>query len=162
MKNSVFSFPVQGLPACRWQLHDRGRFTVAQNVLTVEDGWASAEELSLTDLSFEFDARSPADAPQVQIWAGIRHYSRDYRYVVALRGGNNNHLYLARLGAEGYDKMLALRPLEFTPQPGVWYHLRIVFAGQTVAVYLNGGAAPLLLYTDEDAPFAAGSVAVGR
>ncbi|MDD4849807.1 MAG: hypothetical protein PHO10_03805 [Gemmiger sp.] len=161
MKESAFSFPLQGKPGCRWQMHDRGRCTVAGDVLTVEDGWASAEALKLANLSFAFDARCPADAPQVQIWAGVRHYSRDYRYLVALRGGNNNHIYLARMGAEGYDKMLALRPLEFSPQPGVWYHLRIVFAGQTIAVYLGDEKKPLLCYQDEDAPFAEGSVSVG-
>jgi len=156
-----FSFPLEDNPDCRWQMYGRGRCEMSEDVLTIEDGWASAEGLDLSDLCFEFDARCPEDAPQVQIWAGIRHYSRDYRYVVALRGGNNNHIYLARMGAEGYDKMLALRPLEFSPQPGVWYHLRIVFAGQTAAVYLNGGEQPLLCCTDTDAPFYVGSVSVG-
>lgn len=150
-----------GLLDGKWRTYDRGSFQAEGGVLTVTDGWAAAENVRLENFVFEFSARAPEDAPQVQIWAGFRHYSRDYRYVVALRGGNNNHLYLARMGAEGYDKMLALRPLEWSPLPGVWYHIRVVCAGETIAVYLDGAEKPLLCFTDDDAPFKSGSVSLG-
>lgn len=159
-------FPAAGLTGERWIQQDRGTYTVTDRVLTVADGWVSADGLSLADVTLEFSARAPQDGTNVQIWAGFRHFSHDYRYVVALRGGANNHLYLARMGAEGYDKMLALRPLEWSPMPGVWYRLRVTCVGQTIAVWVTTeGAAfaadPLLLVTDEDAPFHEGSVSLG-
>lgn len=150
-----------GLLDGAWRTYDRGSFEAADGILTVTDGWAAAENVELENFVFEFTARAPEDAPQVQIWAGFRHHSRDYRYVVALRGGNNNHLYLARMGAEGYDKMLALRPLEWSPVPGVWYQIRVVCAGDTIAVYLDGSEKPLLCFVDDDAPFKSGSVSLG-
>lgn len=144
-----------------WEKYDRGSFLIKEDSLEVTDGWVSAKDVDLENFEFTFSACSPEDAPQVQIWAGFRHYSRDYRYVVALRGGNNNHLYLARMGAEGYDKMLALRPLEFSPMPGVWYRLRVVCAGNAIAVYLGDEKQPLISVLDEDAPFHSGSISLG-
>ena len=144
-----------------WQTYDRGSFSMENGVLTVTDGWAAASKVNAGNISFEFSARSPEDALQVQIWAGFRHYSRDYRYVVALRGGNNNHIYLARMGAEGYDKMLALRPLSFSPMPGIWYRLRIVCAGKAIAVYLGEDENPIIYVEDDDAPFNTGSISLG-
>lgn len=147
--------------AGEWQTYDRGVFCADNGVLTVTDGWAATKNVEMENFSFEFSARCPEDVPQVQIWAGFRHYSRDYRYVVALRGGNNNHLYLARLGAEGYDKMLALRPLESSPMPGVWYRLRVVCAGQKIAVYLGDEQEPMICVVDDDSPFAKGGISLG-
>lgn len=155
------TFLADGISCDRWQMHERGSFTSKNDVLTVSDGWASAADLSFSDCILDFSARAPREAPQVQIWAGFRHYSQDYRYVAALRGGSNNHLYLARLGAEGYDKMLALRPLEWSPMPGVWYNLRIVCSGKTIAVYVNDFERPLICVQDEDAPFTEGSISLG-
>ena len=155
------TFQADSLKNGEWQTYDRGQFSVQDGVLTVTDGWVTAPGVQLENAEFAFSARCPQDAPQVQIWAGFRHYSRDYRYVVALRGGNNNHLYLARLGAEGYDKMLALRPLESSPMPGVWYDLRVVFAGTKIAVYLGDDQQPLMCVEDDDAPFNKGSVSLG-
>ena len=144
-----------------WNTHDRGRFLAENGVLTVSGGWVSAAGVSAENFEFSFSARAPEDGSETQIWASFRQYSRDYRYVVALRGGNNQHLYLGRMGAEGYDKMLALRPMEWTPLPGEWVKIRVVCAGQNIAVYVNDGAAPLILFKDEDAPFVKGTVGLG-
>lgn len=160
VKEKQFYFPVKGIDDCSWTMHDRGSFQIDGDILTVKDGWVSADKAEFENLVFEFDACCPIDVAQVQIWAGFRHYSQDYRYVAALRGGNNNHVYLARMGAEGYDKMLDLRPLEWCPIPGMWYHIRIVCAGQTVAVYVDDMEKPFLCVTDE-APFSKGSIALG-
>ena len=159
-------FPTAGAAGERWLRQDRGNYAVSDGVLTVTDGWVSADGLNLSDVTLEFAARAPQDAVSVQIWAGFRHFSHDYRYVVALRGGANCHLYLARMGAEGYDKMLALRPLEWSPMPGVWYRLRVTCVGNTIAVWAAADgealpADPLCLVTDDDAPFTAGSVSLG-
>lgn len=149
------------LTSGEWQTYDRGCFHAENGILTVTDGWVSATSVQMENFVFEFSARCPEDAPQVQIWAGFKHFSRDYRYVVALRGGNNNHLYLARLGAEGYDKMLALRPLESSPMPGVWYRLRVICAGKKIAVYLGDEETPLLCVEDDDTPFTKGGISLG-
>lgn len=144
-----------------WNAYDRGSFVAENGVLTVADGWVASRQEMPENFEMVFSARCPEDAPQVQIWAGFKHYSRDYRYVVALRGGNNNHLYLARMGAEGYDKMLDLRPLENSPMPGVWYKLRVVCAGTKIAVYLGDDTDPKLFFNDDDAPFNKGGIALG-
>lgn len=155
------TFQADSLKNGEWQTYDRGSFCAQDGVLTVTDGWVATQNVQMENFVFEFSARCPEDAPQVQIWAGFRHYSRDYRYVIALRGGNNNHLYLARLGAEGYDKMLALRPLESSPMPGVWYRLRVVCAGQKIAVYLGDDETPMMCFVDDDAPFNKGGISLG-
>ena len=155
------AFDADCLSSGEWHTYDRGSVHAEGGILTVTDGWVSTAKTDYENFIFEFSARCPEDAPQVQIWAGFKHYSRDYRYVVALRGGNNNHLYLARLGAEGYDKMLALRPLESSPMPGVWYRLRVICAGNKIAVYLGDEETPLLCVEDDDTPITKGGISLG-
>lgn len=134
---------------------------VNNGVLTTQDCWAAAENMQFENFDFRFRARAPEGASQVDIWACFRHFNRDYRYMVGLRGGSHKHLYLARMGARGYDKMLALRPLEWYPVPGVWYQMRVVCAGNTISVYLNNEQKPLILCEDSDATFHSGCVALG-
>lgn len=161
VESTMLFAPTLNMLESEFETFDRGTFTAVGGVLSVTDGWVAARNVNVKHLSLTFSARAPEGAQQVQIWAGFRHFSRDYRYVVALRGGNNNHLYLGRMGAEGYDKMLALRPLEWSPMPGVWYDIRVVAAGCRIAVYLNGAEQPLICVEDTDAPFDGGSVAFG-
>lgn len=130
-------------------------------VLTTKDCWAANESQVMENMDLRFSARAPETASQVDIWASFRHFNRDYRYMVGLRGGSHKHLYLARLGALGYDKMLALCPLDWCAMPGVWYQIRVVCAGQRIAVYLNQEAQPRILGEDEDAPFHTGCAALG-
>lgn len=98
-------------------------------VLSTKDCWVANEGVQLENVDFRFSARAPETASQVDIWASFRHFNREYRYMVGLRGGSHKHLCLARLGAVGYDKMLALCPLEWSAMPGVWYQIRVVCAG---------------------------------
>ncbi|HJD21569.1 MAG TPA: hypothetical protein H9915_07105 [Candidatus Gemmiger faecigallinarum] len=130
-------------------------------VLTTKDCWAADERVQLENLDFRFSARAPEQAAQVDVWASFRQYNREYRYMVGLRGGSHKHLYLARLGAVGYDRMLALRPLEWSAMPGEWYQVRVVCVGSRIAVYLNQQEKPYLVCEDEDAPFHTGCIALG-
>jgi len=155
------SFDVDGVSSGAWTTYGRGDFTVQDGILSVTDGWVASGESDWNNYAMSFRARAPQSARQVQIWAGFRHHNRDYRYVVALRGGNNNQLYLARYGAEGYDKMLDEVALDFTPAPGTWYTIKLVVAGDQIAVYLNDEAAPRMLASDEDAPISAGGISLG-
>lgn len=134
---------------------------VSDGVLTTQDCWVAAENMQFENFDFRFCGRAPEGASQVDIWACFRHFNRDYRYMVGLRGGSHQHLYLARMGARGYDKMLDLRPLEWCPEPGVWYQVRVVCAGSTIAVYLNNEQKPLIMCEDPEATFHSGCVALG-
>lgn len=145
-----------------WRVYGRREgCSYESGVLTTEDCWAAAEHLQMENFDFRFSARAPESAAQVQIWACFRQFNRDYRYMVGLRGGANKQLYLARLGAVGYDQMLALRPLEWHPEVGTWYQIRVVCAGSTIAVYLNGDDTPEIVCRDDEAPFHSGCVALG-
>lgn len=137
-----------------WTLYgNQENFRFENGILTTRDCWVADESAPLENFDFRFSARAPETATEAEIWAGFRHVNREYRYMVGLRGGSHKHLYLARLGAVGYDRMLALCPLEWSPEPGVWYQVRVVCAGCRIAVYLNGEEEPRILCTDEDAPF---------
>ncbi|NDV61565.1 hypothetical protein G0Q06_03800 [Puniceicoccales bacterium CK1056] len=155
------SFEVDRLSGGTWSTFNNGEFVVQDGVLRVTDGWAVAGGSDLSDYMMKFRARSPEDARQVQIWAGFRHHNRDFRYVVALRGGANNHLYLARYGAEGYDKILDLTPLDFSPAPGTWYDITVAVMRNRIAVYLNGEDQPRILVHDNEAPISAGGISLG-
>lgn len=155
------AFSSNGIADGVWKTHSRGQFSISNGVLRVTDGWVTAGDPEWNNYSMHFRARAPESARQVQIWAGFRCYNRDYRYVVALRGGPNNQLYLARYGAEGYDKMLDEIALDFSPAPGVWYDVEVVVAGEKIAVYLNNEDAPRILVKDKDAPFSTGGVSLG-
>ncbi|MBM4153087.1 MAG: hypothetical protein FJ220_06165, partial [Kiritimatiellaceae bacterium] len=155
------NFETDGIASGVWKTFDRGQFSISNGILSVTDGWVVAGNTNWSNYSMTFRARSPETSRQVQIWAGFRHYSRDYRYVVALRGGNNNQLYLARYGAEGYDQMLDEVPLDFSPTPGTWYTLSITVAGDQIAVYLNDEVDPRILVTDKESPIVGGGISLG-
>jgi beta-galactosidase len=144
-----------------WIANGRGEFAVDNGTLKVREGWLTTGDQNWTDYSVKFKARAPIGSRQVQIWAGVRNYNRDFRYVAALRGGSNNHLYLARYGAEGYDKLLAIEPLEFSPAPGKWYVIEVAAAGDKIAVYLNNEETPRIVVSDKDSPFTSGKPSLG-
>ncbi|MBB6479941.1 glycoside hydrolase family 2 protein [Spirochaeta isovalerica] len=144
-----------------WEIIGRGNLSLNNGILLVEDCYVTTTASEWSDYSFQFRGRTPAHEDQVQIWAGFRHFNRDFRYVAALRGGNNNHLYLARYGAEGFDRFLDIEPLDFKPVTGKWYDLKIVVAGPTIAVYLGDEEEPRLLAEDPEAPFRNGGVSLG-
>lgn len=145
----------------KWKKIGKGGFSISDGILKVSGGYVTAGESGWDNYSMEFKARAPENARQVQVWAGFRHHSRDFRYVVALRGGNNNHLYLARYGATGNDKFLGLAPLEFSPLPGEWYTIKVVAAGDKIAVYLNDEKTPRIVAEDKDTPFHTGGISLG-
>ncbi|MCU0858845.1 MAG: hypothetical protein MUC65_10645, partial [Pontiellaceae bacterium] len=144
-----------------WKTFGRGQFSITNGVFSITDGRAAAGSEDWSNYSMTLRARAPESCRQVQIWAGFRHFNRDYRYVVALRGGNNNQLYLARYGAEGCDKMLDEVPLDFSPVPGTWYTLKVTAAGNSIAVYINDEADPRILVKDEGSPFQSGGISLG-
>ncbi|HEY1791220.1 MAG TPA: glycoside hydrolase family 2 TIM barrel-domain containing protein [Verrucomicrobiae bacterium] len=113
------------------------------------------------DAQMTFSARTPISAGEVQIWAGFRYRDRDSRYVFALRGGNDNDIYLARYAPNGRAEFLGFAPLDFKPEPGVWYHLRIAFLGNRIQIFLNDERLPRLNVVDDQALWNRGSMFLG-
>jgi hypothetical protein len=124
-------------------------------------GGFAVENKSFEDAEIKFRAKAPLGTEQVQIWGGFRYRDRDSRYVFALRGGNDNDVYLARYAPDGNARFLGYAPLDFKPVPGVWYQLRIVTLGNQIQIYLNDEKIPRLNVTDRDALWDEGKVFVG-
>jgi len=143
-----------------WKSYGRIVLHHLQDSIIVQDGF-TIEQRQYGDCEFSFDGRAPQGAPEVQIWSGIKCRDRDSRYVFALRGGNNDDLYLARYGADGAAKFLGIAPLEFHPDPGEWYTLRAVTRGNRILIFLNQETTPRINVIDDDAPWTEGGVSLG-
>jgi beta-galactosidase len=140
----------------------RGVCQVSGDVLTTREAYAAWGNRDWSSYEMRFRARTPAAGEQVQIWAGFREYDRNDRYIIALRGGRQNNLYLSRLGYMGTDEFLALRDLDFHPVAGTWYAFRIQVCGDRIRVFLNDEQLPRIDITDRNTPLApSGRVTLG-
>ncbi|HMH23935.1 MAG TPA: glycoside hydrolase family 2 TIM barrel-domain containing protein [Puia sp.] len=140
----------------------RGTCVVADGVLTTKDAYASFGNRSDSNYEIRFRARTPLSEEQVQIWAGFREKDRDDRYVLGFRGGLQDNIYLSRMGYMGTDEFLALRNLDFHPQPGTWYDFRILVAGNRIQVFLGKENRPRIDVTDKNSRLApAGKIILG-
>jgi len=152
-----FSTPQQAL-----KVVGRGECKIEDGVLRSKDAYACFGDSEWKNYSVSFKARAPEDAEQVQIWAGFRAYNRFDRYIVGLRGGLQDNLYLSRMGYMGADEMLGLRTLDFHPVPGTWYNLKIEVCGDRIRIFLNNESVPRMDVTDKNAYLApAGEVTLG-
>ena len=140
----------------------RGECTIADGALSSKDAYACFGNPEWKNYTVSFRARAPKDAEQVQIWAGFRAYNRFDRYIVGLRGGLQDNLYLSRMGYMGTDEMLGLRNLDFHPVPGTWYEMKIEVCGNRFRIFLNDESVPRMDVTDKNANLApAGEVTLG-
>ena len=128
----------------------RGDTHIADGVLKSKDNYAVFGEKDLQDYTFSFRARNPLDAEQVQIWAGFRAANRYDRYVVGLKGGLLDQVYLLRLGYMGTDEFMGERPLRFHPIPGEWYKVRVEVVGQRIRVFVGDEKLPYIDVTDKN------------
>lgn len=149
-----------GTEAAPWNSYGRIVLQHLQNSVIVHDGF-TIEQRTYTDCDFTFDARAPQGTPEVQIWSGIRCRDRDSRYVFALRGGNNDDVYVARYGPDGAAKFLGIAPLDFHPVPGDWYTLRAVTRGNRLMIFLNQETIPRVNVVDDEAAWAEGGASLG-
>lgn len=124
-------------------------------------GLVAAADRQWGDAVITFRTRAPVDAQEVQLWCAFRCQGPHSRYVVALRGGNNNDMYIARYAPEGGIRFLGIAPLNFKPVAGEWYQLRIVAMGAHFHVYLNNEALPRLNARDPQPLWAQGTVYTG-
>jgi hypothetical protein len=155
--------PVQ-LPASLpgdWQTFGRAQVTISPGSVTIAEGLL-ADLTPRGDCVMTLRAQMPAEAPQVQIWAGIRVKDRKDRYAFALRGGAEPELTLARYATDDNSKFLGFATLLDTPpKPGHWYTLRVAVLGKRFLVFLNDEKLPRINVEDKDAQWTDGGVALG-
>jgi hypothetical protein len=143
-----------------WDMFGRIAMRRLADSVLIQDGF-TVHGKPQTNCSFSFQARAPEGTEQVQIWAGIRCRDRDSRYVFALRGGDNDDLYLARYAPDGEARFLGFAPLDFHPVPGTWYKLRAVAIGDRVQIYVNEETVPRIDVRDEAPLWSEGGVSLG-
>lgn len=143
-----------------WKPCGRVKHRHLDNSVIVQDGFFLGAK-AWQDCAFSFEAQAPEGVKQAQIWAGIKCRNRDCRYVFALRGGNNDDIYLARYGPEGAAKFLGIAPLGFRPVSGTWYRIRAVSRGNRLLIYLGDETLPRLNVVDKETPWSEGRVSIG-
>ena len=150
----------EGVGNSLWKSYGRIVLQHLQDSTIVQDGFIIGQQ-QYADCAFSFECRAPHGESDVQIWGGIKCRDRDSRYVFALRGGNNDHLYLARYGADGAARFLGIAPLDFHPVPEKWYTLRAVTRGNRILIFLNQETIPRINVIDDEAPWSEGGVSLG-
>lgn len=126
----------------------RGTCSIRDGVFRSQGAYALFGTPEMKNYAFSFRARAPKNAEQVQIWAGFRTRNRFDRYVVGIKGGLQDDLYLMRTGYMGTDEFMGVRPLGFHPVPGEWYKLRVEVCGQRIRVFVGDEQLPYIDVTD--------------
>lgn len=83
-------------------------------------------------------------------------------------GADNFDGYEISLSASGQQLIFGkhrhdwhpLKAVAASVAPGQWHHLRVVLEGSHVRIFLDGGADPLIDFTDTDTPFLSGKIAL--
>jgi len=132
----------------------RGECRIENGVFKSKDAYGCFGDQNLKDYTVTFKARAPKDAEQVQIWAGFRAYNRFDRYIIGLKGGLQDDIYLSRMGYMGTDELLDIRPVDFHPVPGEWYNFKIEVCGNRIRVFLNDEALPRIDVVDNNSNLA--------
>lgn len=148
-----------GVP-CPWTVCGRAQVSHTADTVLIRNGFLLSSDTH-ANAEIAIRCRAPKEAPEVQVWAGFRARDRHSRYVVALRGGNNSHLYLARYAPDGGFRFLGIAPLDFSPQPGTWYSLRIVLQDRQIQIYLGDEAIPRLSIEDDANGWTEGGIVLG-
>ncbi len=140
----------------------RGDCYISDGILHSKSAYVCFGNPEWKDYSVSFRARAPKNAEQVQIWAGFRAYNRFDRYVVGIKGGLQDDLYLMRLGYMGTDEFMGVRPLGFHPVPGEWYKIKVEVCGNRIRVFVNDEKIPHIDLVDKNSNLApAGEVTLG-
>ena len=140
----------------------RGACSIVDGVFRSKGSYALFGNPEWKNYTMSFKARAPKEAEQVQIWAGFRTHNRFDRYVVGIKGGLQDDLYLMRTGYMGTDEFMGIRPLGFHPVPGEWYKVKIEVCGNRIRVFLNDEKLPRIDLEDKNGSLApSGEVALG-
>lgn len=144
------------------QMVGRGSCSVEDGVLKTNTAYCKFGNHEWKNYSLSFKARAPKNAEQVQIWAGFRAANRFDRYVVGIKGGLQDDVYMMRLGYMGTDEFMGVRPLRFHPVPGEWYKVRVDVCGNRIRVFIGDEKLPYLDITDKNSNLAAtGEITLG-
>lgn len=143
-----------------WHRFGRGVLEQTQKTLMLKELFVASQD-SFGDCEFKLRARAHDGEEQVQIWVGLRFRDRDSRYVIGLRGGNNNDVYMARYAPDGGIRFLGLAALDFKPRVGTWYDLRILAKGNRFQVYLGDEKLPRLNTVDTESLWKEGGIVLG-
>lgn len=159
--------PARPFAEGKWDQVGRGTIKAGDGILRSEGAAAVAGDPKWQNYELRFEARAPGEAPEAQLWCAVRCFDRDRKYVVGLRGGNNQQLFVSRYAPFGQDRFLGYRPLNFAVKPGEWYKVRVQIVRDRIAVYLRDDDRPFMVVRDVGtkewpAPqFSSGRVAVG-
>ena len=140
-----FSDPTQSLTNV-----GRGASYIADGVLRNKGCYTLFGNPDWKDYTLSFRARAPKDAEQVQIWAGFRTRNRFDRYVLGIKGGLQDDVYLMRTGYMGADELMGVRPLGFHPEPGQWIDVKVEVCGKRMRVFINGSKLPYIDVEDKN------------
>jgi len=143
-----------------WIKIGRGEVVWNENSVIIRDCILQSKDTLCEPFQMSFEARALKGEAQVQIWAGAGMLDRDNRYMLGLRGGNNDDLFLRRRKTLGKDKLLALQPLDFKPQTDTWYKIRIAFWKGNIGVFIKDETVPRIYKKDDD-PLIGGAVYLG-
>ncbi|NDV81738.1 glycoside hydrolase family 2 TIM barrel-domain containing protein [Bacteroides sp. 51] len=140
----------------------RGTCSIVDGIFRSQGSYALFGNPEWKNYTMSFKARAPKGADQVQIWAGFRTHNRFDRYVVGIKGGLQDDLYLMRTGYMGTDEFMGIRPLGFHPVPGEWYKMKVEVCGSRIRVFLNDEKLPYIDLEDKNGSLApSGEVALG-
>ncbi len=140
----------------------RGECSINVGVFRSKGAYACFGKPEWRNYTMSFKARAPKEAEQVQIWAGFRANNRFDRYVIGIKGGLQDDLYLMRMGYMGTDEFMGVRPLGFHPVPGEWYRLKVEVCGNRIRVFLNDEKEPRMDIIDKNSDLApSGPVTLG-
>ncbi len=78
--------------------YGRGKAYPVNGILRVKDVHCIFGDKDMQNYRVSFRARNPEGSEQVQIWAGFRASNRNDRYMVGIKGGLLDQVYLMRLG----------------------------------------------------------------
>ena len=128
----------------------RGKTYISDGVLKSQGNYALFGDSEWKNYTLSFKARAPKTADQVQIWAGFRTRNRFDRYVLGIKGGLQDDVYLMRTGYMGTDELMGIRPLGFHPQPGEWIDVKVEVCGKRMRVFINNSKLPYIDVEDKN------------
>jgi len=143
-----------------WLSFGRIEVTTSADSVTIANG-SVANLAPAGDCAMSFRARAVKENEPVQIWGAVRVKDRENRYVFGLRGGLEPQISLARYAADGRSRNLGCVPLDFVPEAGKWYRIRVTVVGRHFQVYLNDEFLPRINITDDQNGWDDGGVALG-
>ena len=143
-----------------WRVFGRVELVSTPDSVSIANGSVANLEQA-GDSTMSFRGRAVKEGEPVQIWGAVRVKDRENRYVFGLRGGIAPQLSFARYAADGRSRNLGFAPLDFKPQVGEWYRIRVAAAGRHFQVYLNDEVLPRINITDDQHGWDDGGVALG-